>query len=437
MTRTAETRTAEEITASDPTRILRGGRPEGGAAAARVEALYAEHRTTVLAVCRGLLRDHVEAEDAAQQTFLSAQRALANGSVPRDPVAWLVTIARNECIARVRGRMRDPLPTADEPNGVGPDAHAAAVSREEVGHLRDALASLPAQQRDAILLRELRGLSYDEVAASLAVSTSAVESLLFRARRGLQLRLREVAASLSPVGWIGPLRDLGARLIGGGAAAPFAAKAVVVGLGTAVVAGGVVEAPRVIGLGHARHLSHATSTAARQAIPSTPLVFAAVGTGSGGSASGSSGRDFTHMFAASGDGEGGSGQGADRQGGHESEDSQFAPTTFSSGEDGSHGSTSHEGRDGGGSGRESGDGQTSQGTQLNGGGESGDGQTQSQQVSPSQDGQSDDGQSQGTQYGSVLTATPTGQTSQGTVGTTTPTVTTVDGGGTGTTTGDG
>ena len=98
----------------------------------------------------------------------------------------------------------------------------------------------------------MRGLSYDEVAASLEVSTSAVESLLFRARRGLQPRLREAAAAVSTAGWAGYLGDLASRLLGGGAAAPAAAKVVAVGLGSAVVAGGaIVAAPHEIGAGHA------------------------------------------------------------------------------------------------------------------------------------------------------------------------------------------
>ena len=214
--------------------------------------LYGEHAARVLAICRVLLRDRVEAEDAAQQTFLSAHRALAKGSAPREPGAWLAAIARNECLGRIRGRVRVALPTAEEPAGSEPDAHAAAEQREQASHLRDALASLPAQQRDAILLREVRGLSYDEVAASLEVSTSAVESLLFRARRGLQTRLREAAAAVSTAGWAGYLGDLASRLPGGGGAAPAAAKVVVVGLGSAVVAGGaIVAAPHEIGAGHA------------------------------------------------------------------------------------------------------------------------------------------------------------------------------------------
>ncbi|MBV8257619.1 MAG: sigma-70 family RNA polymerase sigma factor [Actinobacteria bacterium] len=252
--------------------------------AARVERLYAEHAGLVAAICRAYLRDRIEAEDAAQQVFLSAQRALLNGSAPREPAAWLSAIARNECLGRIRARMRDPLPIDEEPPGGTADTHTVAVAREDAARLRDALAELPAQQREAILLRELRGLSYEEVAASLAVSTSAVESLIFRARRGLQLKLRETAAALSPGEWLTPARELAARLLGGGLAAPVAAKVVAVSVGTAVVAGGVAVAPNVAGFGHApvfkaapaapakRHVHHA----ARHVPAAAPVVLAPV-----------------------------------------------------------------------------------------------------------------------------------------------------------------
>lgn len=242
------------------------------AVAARVEQLYESHAGLVRSVCRSLLRDRVEAEDAVQQTFLSAQRALANGSSPRDTAAWLATIARNESLARVRSRMREPLPLETEAVGAGPDAHTTAVRREEMGGLREALASLPVQQRDAILLREVRGFSYEEVAATLSVTTPAVESLLFRARRTLQLRLREALATVSPGQWAQPLRDLLANLVGGGLALPTAAKVAAVGMGTAVVAGGAVVEPTVIGLGHAPAPARHSAPPRTQTAPSAVSV---------------------------------------------------------------------------------------------------------------------------------------------------------------------
>jgi RNA polymerase sigma factor (sigma-70 family) len=210
-----------------------------------VARLYEQHGAMVLAICRRLLRDPSEAEDAAQQTFLSAQRALQNGSRVHEPAAWLATIARNECVTRSRARRREPPPTDAEPTMVGPDAHADAERRERVESLRDAIGSLPEQQREAILLREVRGLSYDEVAESLALSPSAVESLLFRARKGLQIRLRNAWAALSPVGWVAAVRDLVVQGAAGGdpGVGPVAAKAVAIGLGTAVIAGGALMRP--------------------------------------------------------------------------------------------------------------------------------------------------------------------------------------------------
>ncbi len=79
------------------------------AIAGRVAALFDEHASMVLGLCRLLLRDHHEAEDAAQQTFVSAYRSLLRGNEPRDDASWLAAIARNECRARIRKRMRAPI----------------------------------------------------------------------------------------------------------------------------------------------------------------------------------------------------------------------------------------------------------------------------------------------------------------------------------------
>src|SRR5436305_13198389 len=116
----------------------------------------------VAGLCRALLRDPAEAEDAAQQAFLSAHRALLNGSEPREPAAWLATIARNECWARIRARMREPLPTRDVESAVSADDPVAeALRRADLAALWRAIATLPRQQRDALPLREFGGLSYD------------------------------------------------------------------------------------------------------------------------------------------------------------------------------------------------------------------------------------------------------------------------------------
>jgi RNA polymerase sigma-70 factor (ECF subfamily) len=148
----------------------------------------------VYGVCRLVLRDPTEAEDAAQQTFLSAYRAMLAGQEPRDPPAWLGTIARNECRGRLRNRKAEPLTLVTAANV---DETQREVARhEEIEALSAALAELPPQQRDAIVLREFYGLSYAEVAAALGVSGAAVEALLFRSRRRLQEHLRPLRAAL-------------------------------------------------------------------------------------------------------------------------------------------------------------------------------------------------------------------------------------------------
>ena len=87
--------------------------------------------------------------------------------------------------------MREPLPVSElETASAAPDPYAEAVRRADLAALWSAIEELPRPQRDALLLREFGGLSYDELAEALAVSGSAVESLLFRARQRLRVQLR-------------------------------------------------------------------------------------------------------------------------------------------------------------------------------------------------------------------------------------------------------
>jgi RNA polymerase sigma-70 factor (ECF subfamily) len=214
-----------------------------------VAELYQQHGRMVLGLCRLLLRDAAEAEDAAQQTFLSAYRSLLGGTEPRQPAAWLATIARNECWARTRDRMREPLAEPD-PEGPSdaPDPLDATIRRADLDALWSAIDDLPPQQRDALLMREFSGLSYEELAETLDVTQPAVESLLFRARRELRVRLRPALAPALIIP-VGVLREALIRLLGDSAAIGAAAKvaavpaAAKVAAGTAavgLVAGGVV-----------------------------------------------------------------------------------------------------------------------------------------------------------------------------------------------------
>lgn len=173
----------------DPVSAL-PSRPSPGAAGARLGELYAAHSRMVYGICRMLLRDADEAEDVTQQVYLSAYSNLLTGTEVRDPAAWLGTIARNACRRRAADRMREPLATGDEPMLVAPAADETAIGRENAAALYAQLAVLPEKQREAVVLRDLYGLQYDEVARALGTSRPAVEALLFRGRRRLQRRLR-------------------------------------------------------------------------------------------------------------------------------------------------------------------------------------------------------------------------------------------------------
>lgn len=151
----------------------------------------------VLGVCRLLLRDADEAEDAAQQVFLSAYRSLLAGTEPRSPGAWLGTIARNEARARIATRRVHPAGLDGDRVPASATLEEQAGARADFAALRHELSALPEKQREAVVLRDLFGLRYDEVARALDLSRPAVEALLFRGRRRLQRRLRpELAAGV-------------------------------------------------------------------------------------------------------------------------------------------------------------------------------------------------------------------------------------------------
>lgn len=175
----------------------------------RVAGLFDEHGRLVLGICRLTLGDPGEAEDAAQQAFVSAYRALLRGTEPRDDAAWLATIARNECRQRLRRQALVPVPA--EPHELeapaSADPAAVAAFHAELGELRAAIAELPERQREALLLRDLYGLAYEDVAAAMSVTEASVESLLVRARRALQASLHEAPSLAGALAVPATLRD--------------------------------------------------------------------------------------------------------------------------------------------------------------------------------------------------------------------------------------
>jgi len=207
--------------------------------------LYERYSGRILAYCLHALRDRGDAEDAVQTTFLHAHRALQRGVVPEHEFAWLHTIAKNVCRMQRRTAARRGAVTGLDLDAL-PAHEGDAGDQELLSGLDDALASLPERQRRALVMRELRGLSSEEVASQLGMSAAATYALLTRARRSLARAL--TVGGRSALGLdLGPLLLRLKALFAGGAAnvAATAAVAAVVAAGGVVLERALVEHPKV------------------------------------------------------------------------------------------------------------------------------------------------------------------------------------------------
>ena len=152
------------------------------------ERLYRSHVQDVYRYALMVLRNRDDAEDVAQTTFLKAYRAYQRGDRPRHPRKWLITIAHNTCGTRIRDARRRPQEVALEEQLLEPTPGGSDVD-VDVQELVRAVGALSFNQRAALVMRELEGRTYAEIAELLELSTSAVETLLFRARRALREQL--------------------------------------------------------------------------------------------------------------------------------------------------------------------------------------------------------------------------------------------------------
>jgi RNA polymerase sigma factor (sigma-70 family) len=152
------------------------------------ERLYRKHAGDVYRYALVVLRNEADAEDVTQTTFMNAYRAMERGERPRQPQNWLITIAHNVCRQRFRQSQRRPNEVVYEE-----ELAEAVVDEDAIGaeDIRRALGHLAFNQRSALVMRELEGRSYQEIAEILGVSVSAVETLIFRARRALREQLEE------------------------------------------------------------------------------------------------------------------------------------------------------------------------------------------------------------------------------------------------------
>jgi RNA polymerase sigma factor (sigma-70 family) len=212
------------------------------------EAIVSRYRGPLLRYCSALL-GRERAEDVVQQTFVKAHHAMHRDDRPLLLKPWLYRIAHNTAHNALRDDARRDEPLGDE--AAAAERPDLVVERRE--RLRAVLASvqdLPPRQRDALVLRELEGRSYEEISAALGVGGGAVRQLLNRART----TLRTAATAVIPIGLLlrlpAPAPGAGesvaarvAEMTGAAGAGAVVTKVAATALVTGAVAGGAAVAP--------------------------------------------------------------------------------------------------------------------------------------------------------------------------------------------------
>lgn len=156
-------------------------------------ALVDRHQASVYRLARLLVHSQEDAEDLLQQTFLSAWRSLGTYRGEASVRTWLLTITRHAAYTRRTREARLPIDDVRVDDiedlgltaGWGRDPEQLAVRAEQQDVLRAAFSRLSHEEREVLTLRDLEGLSGDDTAALLGVSTAAMKSRLHRARLAL------------------------------------------------------------------------------------------------------------------------------------------------------------------------------------------------------------------------------------------------------------
>lgn len=160
----------------------------------RFERTFLPHLGAAYNLARWLTRNDEDAEDVVQDAYLRAVRFFG-GFRGGDSKAWLLTIVRNAVYSRPRGRLQGATIAFDEEihdvKDEAPGPEGLLLQQASRRALAEALEELPVEFREALVLRELEGLSYKEMAEVTQVPIGTVMSRLARARKRLRRRLQE------------------------------------------------------------------------------------------------------------------------------------------------------------------------------------------------------------------------------------------------------
>ena len=187
------------IASDDRQLVERATRGDRGA----FEQLVKRYQRRVFAVALGMLRNADDARDVCQESFLKAYRNLAGFNGASQFYTWLYRIVWNGCLDHLRKQRRvevefdetiAPDGASDETGTLahhaGADPAAALVDKELRRDILASLATLSPAHRTVLVLREVDGLSYDEIAEVVGCPVGTVMSRLFHARKKMQERLR-------------------------------------------------------------------------------------------------------------------------------------------------------------------------------------------------------------------------------------------------------
>jgi len=167
--------------------------------AASFETLLRRYRLPLVSFFHRMVRDPALAEDLAQEAFLRVYRARERYQPEARFTTWLYRIATNLALNAIRDRKDAvPEPSDDDPDGgparerfvdSKPTAEQQLLQDDRRRLIRQAVQSLPGNQRAAVILHKYQEVDYRQIATILSVSESAVKSLLFRAYETLRMRL--------------------------------------------------------------------------------------------------------------------------------------------------------------------------------------------------------------------------------------------------------